>query len=165
MPQRPAGAGTQEAGSTSAGYGCGAIATGLGGAFLRDVRTGESHPARYIDPVTRDYVLDENGRLLGMSYVRQCVQLAVHTEYGSSAVQALGHRLRTLQRITPGFDRIMLSVLSEAVQHLVRQGLIEVVSFKSYRAGDGKNGLMPGAVYGVFEWRDLTTKEEHKEHI
>lgn len=167
MAQRPAGAGSQEAGTTSAGYGCGAIATGISGAFLRDVRSGESRDARYIDPTTRDYVLDEYGRLLGMSYVRQCVQLAVHTEQGSSAVRALGHRLRTLQRITRGFDRVMLGVLTEAVQHLITQGLIEVVDFNSFRAGDGKNGMLPGAVYGKFEWRDLTdpTRRTYVEQI
>lgn len=159
------GAGSQAAGSSSSGRGVAATATGLAGAFLRDTQTGESCPARKIDPLTRDYVMDDYGRLLGMSYVRQTVQLSVHTERGSAAVQAMGHRLRELQRITPGFEKVMLNVLTEAVQPLINQGLIEVVGFTAYRAGDGNNGLQRGAVYGRFLWRDLTTKQEHEERI
>jgi hypothetical protein len=159
------GVGMQPAGSTSAGYGVAPTATGLGGAFLRDIRTGEVQFARYVNPTTRDYELDENGRMLGMGYVRQCVQLSVHTELGSCVVQAMGQRLRSLKRITSGFERLFLYVLSDAVQPLIEQGLIEVVGFTAYRAGDNTNGLMRGAVYGRFLWRDLTTGQEHEERI
>ncbi len=136
-----------------------------GGVFLRDAATGESHSARYIDPVTRDYVMDEYGRLLGMSYVRQCVQLAVHTERGSAAVQSMGHRLRSLQRITSGFENVVFNVLTEAVAPLVRQGLIAVVGFTAYRVGDGENGLPRGAIYGRFVWRDLAIGKNFEELI
>ena len=160
-----AGAGLQGAGLTSAGFGTPPTAPVPEGAFLRDTKTGASLGARKIDPNTRDYVLDANGRILGVNYVRHVVQMSVHTERGSAAVQDMGHRLRTIERITPNIEQQILSILTEAVQPLVSQGLIEVVGFTHFVAGNGLNGLQRGAVYGVFEWRDLTTRTVHQEVI
>lgn len=160
------GAGIQGAGLSVAGFGTSPVATGLGGRFLADrINKSVSHSTRLIDPIKRDYVMDEYGRLLGANHVRHAVQMSVHTERGSSAVQEMGHRLRSLQRITPNFERQVLAVLTEAVQPLIDRGLIEVVGFTAYRQGDGQNGLARGAVYGRFLWRDLTTRQEFKEDI
>lgn len=160
-----AGAGTQKAGTSSAGFGVSESATAPGGAFLRDTRTGKSFGARQIDPRTRDYVIDEHGRALGMNAVQHAVQMSIHTERGSAAVQSMGQRLRTLDRITPNFERRMLTVLTEAVQPLVDQGLIEVLGFSHFVAGNNANGLQRGAVFGRFRWRDLTTRQEYEELI
>jgi len=159
------GAGLQGAGTTPAGFGTPPTAAVPEGAFLRDTKTGRSLGARQIDPNTRDYTLDSNGRILGINYVRHVVQMSVHTERGSAVVQGLGHRLRTIERITPNIEQQILTILTEAVQPLVSQGLIAVVGFTHFVAGNGLNGLKPGAVYGRFEWRDLTTNLEHVEFI
>lgn len=159
------GIGLQKAGWTAAGYGTPATATGLSGAFLRDTKTGKSLGARKIDPVTKDYVLDANGRILGVGYVKHVVQMSLHTEEGSAVVQDMGQRLRTIERITPNIERQILATLTKAVQPLIQQGLIEVVGFTHFRAGDDRNGMRRGAVYGRFLWRDLTTGEEEEEVI
>lgn len=159
------GAGLQSAGTSSAGYGTSASATAEAGAFLRDTKTGKSFSARKIDPVARDYVLDDNGRLLGADYVQHVVQMSVHTERGSAAVQEMGHRLRTLDRITPNFERQILAVLTEAVQPLIDLGYIEVLGFSTFIAGNNANGLQRGAIYGRFKWRDLTKTTEHEELV
>lgn len=159
------GAGLQGGGTTSAGLGTSASATAQGGAFLRDTKTGISHGARMIDPNTRDYVLDDNGRILGLDYVKHAVQMSIHTDRGSSAVQSMGQRLRTLDRITPNFERRVLAILTEALQPLITLGYIEVLGFDQFTAGSAANGLMPGAVFGRLRWRDLTTGEEEKELI
>lgn len=161
------GAGLQKAGTTSAGFGTSAVATGIGGEFLRDTKTSRSFGSRKIDPSTRDYVLDDGGndRILGMNDVQHAVQMSVHTEQGSAAVTTMGHRLRTIDRITPNFESRVLSILTEALQPLIDQGLIEVVGFRGYRTGDGSNGLMRGATYGRLLWRDLTTNREHEEPV
>jgi len=159
------GAGTQPAGTTSAGYGEPSTATEVGGAFLRDTKTGKSLGARKVDPHTRNYVMDANGRILGVNSVRAAVQLSLHTERGSAVVQDMGHRLREIERITPSTERQILAALTAAVQPLIAQGLIEVVGFKNFRAGDDKNGMRRGAVYGRFLWRDLTTDQEHEEFV
>jgi hypothetical protein len=159
------GAGLQKAGLTSAGYGTPATASGIAGGFLRDTKTGEPLGARKIDPLTRDYVLDSNGRILGVGYVKHVVQMSLQTEEGSAVVQEMGHRLRTIERITPGIERQILAILTKAVQPLINQGLIEVVGFDHFVAGDGKNGVPRGRVHGRFRWRDLTTGEEAEELI
>jgi hypothetical protein len=159
------GAGTQTAGTSSAGFGTSEEATAAGGGFLRDTKTGKSFGARKIDPRTRNYVRDSNGRILGMNAVQHAVQVSLHTERGSSAVGTLGHRLKSLDRITPNFERAILSILTEAVQPLIHLGYIEVLGFRAFVAGDGRNGLQRGAVYGRFLWRDLTTKREHVELV
>lgn len=165
-----AGAGSQAAGTTNSGRGTSATATGLGGAFLRDasagsVTYGQPQAARFIDPVTRDYVVDDYGRLLGMNYVRHEVQMCVHTVRNTSAVAELGQRLRDIKRITPGIENEILIILTEAVQSLIARGLIEVVGFFGFRAGDDRNGLARGAIFGKFVWRDLTTGQEHQEFV
>lgn len=159
------GAGLQSAGTSSAGYGTSEEATAPGGAILRDEKTGKSHSARKIDPRTGRYEIDQYGRLLGMNHVRQAVQVSLLTEVNTSAVRGLGHRLKSLQRITPNFERAVLAILTEAVQPLVARGYIEVVGFKEFQKGDGKNGMQRGGVYGRFLWRDLTTKQVHTELI
>ena len=160
-----AGVGIAGAGLTPAGFGTPPTAAVPEGAFLRNEKTGASLGARRIDPHTRDYVLDDNGRILGVNYVRSVVQMSVHTEVNSAVVQSMGHRLRTIDRITPNIEQQILTILTEAVQPLINQGLIEVVGFRNFVAGDDLNGLKRGAVYGVFEWRDLTTKTKHQEYI
>ena len=159
------GAGIQGAGTTSAGFGTSEDAAVPGGVILRDVKTGRSFSDRKIDTFTRDYVLDEFGRLLGMNGVQHAIQVALSSELDSSAVKGLGQRLRSIDRITSNFDRQVLSILTEAVQPLIIMGLIEVLGFVQAKAGDDKNGLRRGAVYGKFLWRDLTTKIEHEEVI
>jgi len=159
------GAGIQAAGASSAGFGTSTAATVQEGAFLRDTRTSKKLGARKIDPNTRDYVLDTNGRILGMNEVQHAVQMSIHTDLGSAAVQSMGQKLRTIKRITPGIEREILAILSAAVQPLVAQGLIEVVGFTHFVAGDDRNGLQRGAVYGRFKWRDLTTTQVHEELV
>lgn len=159
------GAGSQGAGSSPAGFGSPAEADVPGGGFLRDVVTGKPLGARKIDPTTRDYVLDAFGRALGVDYVRHVVQMSVHTERGSSVVQTMGQRLSSIDRITENTEQQILSILTEAVQPLVDQGLIEVVGFVGFVAGDDRNGLARGAVYGRFLWRDLSTGEEQTEFV
>lgn len=160
-----AGAGAQAAGTTSAGFGTPATATVPGGAFLRDEKTGASLGARKIDPNTKDYVLDSNGRVLGVDYVRHAVQMTLQTERGSAVVQSMGHRLRSIDRVSPNIEQQILVVLTEAMQPLVDQGLVEVVGFSHFVAGNDANGLKRGAVYGRFRWRDLTTNQPHEEII
>jgi hypothetical protein len=157
------GAGLQKAGSTSAGFGTSAAATEPEGAFLRDTRTGKSLGARKIDPNTRDYMLDDNGRVLGLDYVKHAVQMSLHTDHGSSVDTRMGQKLRSLDRITPNFERRVLAVLTEALQPLISLGYVEVLGFTAFTVGTNRNGLQRGAVYGRLRWRDLTTKQEHTE--
>lgn len=159
------GAGLQKAGRTTAGFGTSAEANVFDGGFLRDAITGETLGARLIDPKSKSFVLDENGRILGMDSVKHAVLIAVHTVQNSSAVRGLGNRLSSIQRIGPNIERQVFSILSEALRPLIQAGMIEVLEFSQFKAGDGTNGMMPGAVFGRLKWRDLTTRQTHEELI
>jgi len=144
------GFGSQPFGSTPYGLGTPAVAAELGGKVLRNEQNGESTGSRRIDPVTGDYVLDDNGRILGMDDVKHLVFMAVATDKGSSAMRQLGHELRRIDRITSNFTRRVDSTLRAAVQHLVNRELIEVV-------GTEVQVIRPGVAFARLRWRDLET--------
>jgi hypothetical protein len=152
------GFGSQPFGSSPYGIGTPAVAPELGGSILRDEANGLSTGSRKIDPRTRDYVLDANGRILGMSDTKQLVLLAVSTDKGSSAMRELGQVLRSIDRITTNFSRRVDSTLRAAVQHLVNRRLIEVV-------GSEVQVLRSGVAFARFRWRDLTTGREEETFI
>ncbi len=159
-----AGFGHQPAGSSPAGWGTPALADAPCGDILRDPATGRRTGSRRINPLTRDYEMDGCGRILGDHEVRHLVQMAVHTLKGSSAMRTLGLQTTGMSRITGDFERRLLGAVTNAVEHLVSAGLIEVIGVTEYRAG-ARNGLREGQVYARFRWRDRTTRQEHEELI
>lgn len=152
------GFGSQPFGSSPYGIGTPATAPEQGGALLRDTATGQTQGSRKIDPFTRDYVLDENGRLLGVGNIKQLVQLAVSTTRGTAAMRRLGQTLREIDRVSPNFQRRVDHALREAVQHLVNDDLIEVV-------GTEVEILRPGVAFARLRWRDLETNTEDEELV
>lgn len=148
------GAGFQPAGVSPGGFGA-PTQTGLGSnVVLPDASVGGSHGSRKINPITRDYVTNEDGRLEGMNNVQHLVQLAVT----NAAPQ-----LMALDRLDGGFQKGVLAILSAAVAPLVARRLISVVGVSVRMNKSG--GLQPGQAVTVFKWRDLTTQEEISEAI
>lgn len=144
------GFGSQYFGSAPYGLGTPEAAPDLGGKALTHPDTGEQTGSRQIDPATKDYVLDDYGRIAGMSNVHQLVLLAVSTKKGSAAMRQLGHELMSIQRISANFARRADSELRRAVQHLVNRGLVEVV-------GTSVDIVRPGVARARLMWRDLTS--------
>lgn len=158
-----AGFGIQPAGTTPAGLGTPALATPNVGSALVDPRTGTQTGSRLIDTRTKDYVVDANGRLSGMGNVPQLVYLAVQTTKSSSAIQDLGRRPMG-EVVAANIQALVLNNLRDAVSDLVVAGLIEVLGLEQFRVGpDGV--LLPGATYGHFRYRDLTTGLESNVQI
>ena len=157
------GAGIQPAGTSSAGFGSSEQGNPQDGVPFRSLQTGQSNGSRYIDQRTRDFVMDDNGRLIGMPNVSHLVQMAITTERNSSAVRTLGHELGKLDRITPNFEKKVLQVLTSALQPLIDAKLVEVVGFASFDSSSTNPGLASGRVYGRLLWRDLTTRGEPRE--
>ena len=144
------GFGSQPFGSSPYGIGTPSTAPEQGGKILRDLFTGETQGSRRIDPLTKDYVLDDFGRIVGMVDVQQLVLLAVSTDKGSSAVRQLGQDLKKIDRIGTNTVRRIDVTLRAAVQHLVDRDLIEVVDTKV-------TVVRPGVVLANLRWRDLNT--------
>ncbi len=159
-----AGVGLQSAGTSSAGYGSISPINPNSGRVLRDPLVVGSSGSRRIDPFTRDYVVDTDGRLSGMPNVPQLVQLAITTEFNTSAPRGMGHKLKSIDRVTANFEQVVLSVLTNALKRLVDLRLVEVVGFSSFKSGK-KDGLQPGQTYGRLQWRDLTTNTVHEEIV
>lgn len=150
----PLGAGFQPAGASAAGFGA-PTQTGLGSnVVLPDSSVGGSHGSRKIHPVTRDYVMNDEGRIEGMNNVQQLVQLAVTNAEPE---------LQKLDRLDSAFKKGVLAILSAAVAPLVAQGLIEVVGVSVRMNEEG--GLKRGQAVTVFNWRDRTTNEERSEPV
>lgn len=158
------GFGSQPFGSSPYGIGEATVPDAMPGRVYRDPRTGSAFGARLIDPHSRDYVYDENGRALGMSGVLQQVQLAVSTEKRSAAMLELGHELGSIDTISSNLQLRVETALREAVAHLTARGLIEVLGVSMFMAGTG-DGLQPGQVHTRFRFRDLTTGEEGQVNI
>jgi len=142
------GFGSQPYGSSPYGLGTPAVATDLGGSAL--VNEGVQQGSRRIDPLTKDYVLDDTGRIAGMSNVHQLVLLAVSTTKGSAAMRTLGHDFKKIERISANFIRRVDTTLRAAVQHLTARGLIEVT-------GVTVEVARPGVGFAKLQWRDLTS--------
>ncbi len=148
------GYGSQPYGSSPFGIGEAPHAVVPGGAVLRVPSTGASSGSRAVDPKTRDYILDANGRALGMNDVQQLVELAVQTTKNSSAMNSLGQRLGDITVIGDNIERQVRTLLEEALVHLTSTNIIAIVSVTVSR-------LHPGAIRGELRWRDLTTQHDH----
>lgn len=149
------GAGFSPAGVSPAGSGTPATTTGPSGTALTD-DYGRQHGARYIDPATRRYVLDANGRYKGMPAVSQMVELAFLTLRGSSALPNLGME-KPSGVIGSNFVAKREQAVREAFQFLTRAQLAELVSVTV------DTSRRP--VVSIVRWRDLTTAEEQETRI
>lgn len=159
-----AGFGIQPAGTSSAGFGSIEPINPNSGRALNDPKKVGSYGSRRIDPFTRDYVLNNDGRVDGMPNVAQLVQLAITTEFNTSAVRGMGNNLKKIDRVTANFEQVVLTTLTSALKRLVDLRLVEVLGFSSFKSGK-KDGLQPGQTYGRLQWRDLTTSAVHEEII
>jgi hypothetical protein len=147
-----AGIGVQPAGVSPAGLGTPNEAADRGGRLFRDAKTGKSLSGRYIDPRTRRYVLDANGRTMGMTAAQQGVHFAVATDLGKSAVREIGNRLKSVKTIGVNYQRQIESVITDALSRLIQSGLVKLESVESKRVGQS-------GAYLHIRWRDLSTGE------
>lgn len=138
------------------GVGTPAVLPTSSGRVLTVLGTGEQSGARLIDPITRDYVIDANGRCVGMDAVQQLVYLAVATSKGTSAMRSLGQELKQIKRITSNFEKRVDETLRAAVQHIVDRGLIEYVG-TSVRIVEKPGGKLASI---HLRWRDVSTGKE-----
>jgi hypothetical protein len=148
----PLGAGACPVGSSAAGYGVPDRAFAPNNAMLPGIRTGLSQSGRFIDPTTKSYAFQADGRLKGVSTVPQLVQIALSTVLGSSAVATLGQTFSLIAEKGPDYQRRVTSAIESALANVVKQRLVQIVSVdvQLYPAA-------PDAGVATLKWRDLTT--------
>jgi hypothetical protein len=145
-------------GTSPLGFGVPATEDARAGSVLRDEDTGLQTSARSIDPQTRRYTYDANGRALGMSGVRQRVLLAMITDVGTSAVGSLGHGLKAIRVIGSDLQPRVRDVVATALAHMTDTGEITLVDVEARR-------LREGVVSVVVRWRDNSTGEDFAEQL
>lgn len=144
-----AGAGIAPAGTSIAGYGTVTSIAGSPAQILVDPNDGVSKDTRAVNPVTRQYTYDSQGRPTGQSGVPHLVQMALMTLRNSSAVANFGLAAPP-PLITANVAAQLTRDFNLAVKDLVDQRLIQVVSITVDRA-------MLAGERVRFTWRDLTT--------
>jgi hypothetical protein len=142
-------------GTSSYGVGTPSTAPVPGGRIFRNTKTGGALDARKIDPTTRQYELDDYGRVLGMSGVAQRVQLALQTDLGSAALTDLGSDLRKIESFTDNHSQQVDTAIRRALGSLVTEKLIRVDSIAVDRFS--RNGA-----FITVRWVDLVTNTEEE---
>jgi len=103
--------------------------------------------ARFIDPTTRDYVIESDGSYQRMPELRHRVLLAVGERKGSSTVRPTdGVDIPT--RIDASFDRRAKNSVSSALAFLVAEGALRIDSITISQP-------RPGSVETTISYTDL----------
>jgi hypothetical protein len=149
------GAAFAPAGSSFAGWGVPATANAPGGVVFRDPYTGVSLTGRRIDPVTKQFVIDANGRALGMTTAQQGMYLALRTVRNSSAARGLGQTFSNIRDIGPDYTRRVTDAVNIACADLVSKKIVQIISVTVLTPQLG-----PNSEFLTVAWLDLTTKQE-----
>ncbi len=104
-----------------------------------------------------DYVRSA-GRPLGMTRAQQMVLLAVSTNKGTSAVKALGNKLKTLERVTENFASLCESTMRDALAQAEALGVIQIRTITTV-----KEPQKPA--YIRVEWFDVEAQTLRTERI
>lgn len=118
------GAGTVAAGTAPFGVGTPVTTTGRTGNIFPDQVTGATKECRYVDPRTRTWVFDANGRACGMTVAQQMVLVAILTERGTAAWP--GGLERSHGVIGADFAQQREAGVRRALQHLTDGGVIAI---------------------------------------
>ncbi len=143
-------------GSSSIGnspYGLGTPAPGFkpaGLALIDFAGSGLQDGARYIDPITGLFSVDQYGQFRGMTPAQQQVYLSVKTDVQTAIPVTLGHDLKSIQDIGPNFVAQVQAIISKS---LVRLTSAKIISIQSISVEQVKP---TGALIHI-QWTDLTT--------
>ena len=92
---------------------------GLGAIEPGTSLNGVAQEARYIDPVSKDFIADDDGQIIATDTVKQRVYLALNTSQTSSSVdQSFGNRLRSIQFIGDNYASLVRSLVRQALKQL-----------------------------------------------
>ena len=116
--------------------------------------SGVIQSARYINPQTQDFQLNEsNGQFLGQNAVDQSVLLALQTTFNSSNVNGLGNNFGSIKLIGQNITSQMNNALNQCLGSLIASGNIVLgtvtvtqtgqnqmnISFNYYNQSTGSN--------------------------
>jgi len=113
--------------------------------------------ARFIDPVTKRFVVDSYGHHSGMDAVQQQVYLAIRTVRGRAIPETLGNTVSLIKDIGDGFEEQVRSDLLDALQGLISARRIRVVTIDVDRFPD-----MATRAFIRVRWVNLSNGREYE---
>jgi len=127
-----AGSGASGAGSSPAGYGNPTDVNYINQDFI--IMQGTGMPVAlntlgnspFIDPVTKDYLMDGYGRFVGADVVQQQVYLAIATAKGSYVNTSFGVSYSSSPTIAPNLQAAIANDVTQALQDLINRKLIVI---------------------------------------
>lgn len=156
-PTSPFGMGFCPLGFSLFGYGSPATAATQSGRTLEQVPNGASRDARFIDPYSRDYIIDANGLLAGQSAIQQQVFLAIMTTMGTAANPNVGSQFSHLRTFNPAtFQSQINSYVQQALANLIKTGVISLVGVVASLNSNGVCGNV------TVNWIDNTTRQTNQ---
>lgn len=96
--------------------------------------------ARYIDPITQDFVVGNNGQLLGMNYIDQEVQLALNTQFNSSVLSGFGQNFlspKVVANDPVALTNQMTSLVQQCLQYQISNNSITVGAITASQISSG----------------------------
>ena len=149
------GAGSTPFGSGPYGTGTPTTTPVATGRVLEDTSNAQQG-SRFIDPRTKDYVLNADGRFVGQQNTRHLVVHRLSTVLGSSATLAVGHTLGQVERMTQikSIDTRIRAALSD---------IEDQMTIESIDISTARSDIAPGRAFIVVKWRDLATNETFEE--
>jgi hypothetical protein len=97
--------------------------------------------ARYIDPLTKDFVLGADGHFLGMNYVEQEVQLACNTTFNSSAISGFGQNFLSPKVVAPTPAQLqsqMNALVNQCLNFQIQNNTITITSVSAQEISMGQ---------------------------
>lgn len=81
--------------------------------------------SRFINPLTKDYVVSSDNKLAGMNAIQQEVYLAVLTKFNSSSLTGFGNNILSIKMINQtNFSAQVSSMLNQCLSDLIGSGQI-----------------------------------------
>lgn len=94
--------------------------------------------ARYIDPITHDFVESGTSHLQGMNAIEQAVMLALNTTFNSSAQIAFGQNFGAIKLITPQIQTQVNATINNALATLIQNKQITIQNIQYNNNGNGQ---------------------------
>jgi hypothetical protein len=94
--------------------------------------------ARYIDPITKDFVVSSTNHFEGMNAVEQSVMLAINTTFNTSAQRGLGQNFLSPKFVSNQIQTQMEALLQSCLAYQIQNNQITLLNVQIMDNGFGQ---------------------------
>lgn len=149
-----AGFGAAPFGASPYGIGTPDVEYEEGGTILPVDGASPTTRARFIDPVTRQFEVDEFGQLKGMDAVQQQMYLALRTIAGEAIPEQLGNEVLSIEDIGAWFEDDVRDKVKKACSRLIAARLVRLEEI-------GVDVFKQGGAFIRVRWTNLLNGREY----